>query len=107
MPRPPKPPPPCGPRSPGPRPNVPPPGPPAPAFAASAFLRKPKVLLKRRFSEKRPGPSAKLIGITAWPGCVAKLKQPYAVALTPVAPGVNGQNVARLLKMNPGRDPGQ
>src|SRR5260370_741051 len=103
MPRPPKPPPPRGPRSPGPpgpRPNVPPaPGPPALAFAASAFLPKPKVLLKRRFREKRPGPSAKLTGITAWPGCVAKLKQPYGVALTPVAPGVHVPNAARVLKM--------
>src|SRR5215469_3388551 len=47
------------PEPPGPRPNVPPPIPPPwPAFAAfSSTGPNPKVLLKRKFNENRPGPS--------------------------------------------------
>ena len=60
IPRPPGPPPgPPRPGPPGPRPNVPPPIPPPwPAFAAfSSTGPNPKVLLKRKFNENRPGPS--------------------------------------------------
>src|SRR5207302_9218212 len=86
MPRPPKPPPPRGPRSPGPpgpRPNVPPaPGPPAPAFAASAFLPKPKVLLRRRLREKRPALVNESMGTMGSPAWGTRLNEPYLLVIT-------------------------
>src|ERR1700746_1429837 len=98
MPPPRSPPPPRGPPPPGPRPNVPPPGPPGPPAAASFFAPNPNVLLRRTFKVKRPGPVASLIGMTGDPGTVTRLKQPYGVCVTPLAPAEQLPMVARVLK---------
>src|SRR5258705_12973119 len=84
---------------PGPRPNVPPViGPPPAVAALFAFLPKPKVLLSRKFNEKRAGLSPQLMGISVAPvaGSQCKLTLPGMVA--PASAVWNSAKVGRSVK---------